>query len=100
MRDHGLRSEVNASILFSDLPGTRAPDLDGVVFRGSAGPEVPHVNMPAKCGRCLIYFCPRNLGYPAVSLLVVLLVVFRCERWVVSRVLRLPSFELFQRRAG
>ncbi len=38
MRDHGLRSEVNASILFSDLPGTTAPDLDGVVFRGSAGP--------------------------------------------------------------
>ncbi len=38
MRDHGLRSEVNASILFSDLPGTTAPDLDGVVFCGSAGP--------------------------------------------------------------
>ncbi len=38
MRDHGFRSEVNASILFSDLRGTRAPDLDGVVFCGSAGP--------------------------------------------------------------
>ena len=68
------------------------------------GAEVPHLNMPAKCGRCLIYFCPRNLGYTWVSLrivlLVVLLVVFRCERWVVSRVLRLPGFELSRRRAG